>query len=168
MERVTIERHKWPDLPHYEYDATHLGDDEHGSWFWAPPGNEVRRAGEVLFRTGHLSLYLLPVGKPWLVWFGADPEFDFDIYVDVGTVPVRTPGRITIVDLDLDVVRRRTGEVDVLDEDELVLPTTRYGYPPELVTHARDVAAEVVALMEARVEPFGTHAAHWLREATGS
>jgi hypothetical protein len=169
-ERVTIERHKWPDVPHYEYDAVHLGDDEHGSWFAAPVGNDVRRAGAVLFATRQPSLYLLPAGgKPWMAWFGevAAGAFDFDVYVDVGTVPVRTPGRITMVDLDLDVVRRGSGSIDVLDEDELVLHATAYGYPPELVDHARAVAAEVVALLEMGDEPFAAVAESWKRIAVG-
>jgi hypothetical protein len=165
-ERVQIERHKWPDIPHYEYDATHLGDDEHGAWFCAPAGNEIRRGGEVLFTTAHPSLYLVPVDRPWMVWFGDDPSYDFDVYVDVGTTPVRTPGRVTMVDLDLDVIRRKTGEVVVLDEDELELHSVQYAYPPALVTHARDVAAEVVALMEAGAEPFGTAAHRWKRAAS--
>jgi hypothetical protein len=108
-EQVTIERHKWPDIPHYEYDAVHLGDDEHGSWFAAPVHNEVRRAGEVLFLARQPSLYLVPAdAKPWLAWFGTvlEAPFDFDVYVDVGTVPMWTGNRITMVDLDLDVANR--------------------------------------------------------------
>lgn len=164
--RVTIERHKWPDVPHYEYDATHLGDDEHGSWYFAPPGNEIRRAGQVLFLSEHLSLYLVPEDRPWMVWYGDNPAFDFDVYVDVGTVPVRLPGRITMVDLDLVVVRRSSGAVDVLDEDELVSNAAKYGYPPELSLHAEGVAADVVSLIEAGVEPFATASEAWRRRAS--
>jgi hypothetical protein len=167
-ERVTIERHKWPDVPHYEYDTTHLGDDEHGSWFAAPAGNPIRRAGVVLFETDHPSLFLVPVGQPWVVWFGANVSFGFDVYVDVGTVPVRTPGSVTMVDLDLDVVRRLDGTVEVLDEDELIEHTATYGYPPDLVAHAERVAAQVVALIETGTEPFGTASHSWLERAARS
>lgn len=161
-ERVTIERHKWPDVPHYEYDASHLGDDEHGSWFASPAGNPIRRGGVVLFQADQPSLYLVPVDRPWMVWFGANPAFGFDVYVDVGTVPVRSPGLVTMVDLDLDVVRNLDGTVEVLDEDELVEHAVRYGYPPELVTHAERTAAEVVALIESAAEPFAAASAPWL------
>lgn len=163
--RVTIERHKWPDVPHYEYDATHLGDDDHGSWYFAPSGNEIRRGGELLFHSEHLSLYLVPVDRPWMVWFGANPSFDFDVYVDVGTVPVRGADRITMVDLDLDVVRRTSGAVDVLDEDELVTNAATYGYPSALIAHAERVAREVVSLVEAGAEPFATASHEWMRRA---
>lgn len=152
-------------MPHYEYDTTYLGDDEHGSWFAAPAGNPIRRAGVVLFETDHPSLFLVPFARPWMVWFGANPAFGFDVYVDVGTVPVRTPGLVTMVDLDLDVVRHTGGRVEVLDEDELVEHTVKYGYPPELVVHAERTAAEVVALIEAGAEPFGTASNTWTARA---
>ena len=164
--RVRLERHKYPDVPHYEYDALHLGDDEHGSWYWAPTDNAVRRGGEELFRTAEPSLYLVPVDKPWMVWFAPRmKQLDFHLYVDVGTVPVRTRDRITMVDLDLDVVRTPDGDVRVLDEDELVAHTELYGYPPELVDHARSVTAEVVAMLERNEEPFATVWRQWEREA---
>jgi protein associated with RNAse G/E len=160
--RVRLERHKYPDIAHYEYDATHLGDDEHGSWFWAPSDNVVRRGGEELFRTRSPSLYLVPVDKPWMVWFAPQsPQFDFNVYVDVGTAPVRERGRITMIDLDLDVVRDDDGVVRVLDEDELELHRVQYGYPPELVDHARAVTSEVVALLERNEEPFATVWRRW-------
>ena len=161
-ERVTIERHKWPDVPHYEYDTMHLGDDEHGSWFAAPAGNPIRRGGVVLFETDQPSLFLVPVDQPWMVWFGANLTFGFDVYVDVGTVPVRTPGLVTMVDLDLDVVRNLDGTVAILDEDELVEHAVAYGYPADLVAHAERVAAEVVALIESGAEPFGRASEPWL------
>ena len=161
-ERVTIERHKWPDVPHYEYDTMHLGDDEQGSWFAAPAGNPIRRGGVVLFETDQPSLFLVPVDQPWMVWFGANLTFGFDVYVDVGTVPVRSPGLVTMVDLDLDVVRNLDVTVAILDEDELVEHAVAYGYPADLVAHAERVAAEVVALIESGAEPFGRASEPWL------
>lgn len=110
-------------------------------------------------------MYLLPTAKPWLVWFGDDPIFDFDIYVDVGTMPVREPGLVSIVDLDLDVIRKKTGDVVVLDEDELIENSVLYRYPEGLVEHAERTAVEVVALLRAGVEPFDQVCQRWKREA---
>ena len=97
-----------------------------------------------------------------MAWFGENLTYDFDLYVDVGTLPVRTPGRITMVDLDLDVIRRPNGTVEVLDEDELELHAVQYAYPPELVVHARAVADELVAMLTAGAEPFGVASQRWL------
>lgn len=48
------------------------------------------------------------------------------------------------MDLDLDVVRRRNGEVEILDLDEFELHRRQFGYPPDL-TRAVDHAAEELA-----------------------
>jgi protein associated with RNAse G/E len=67
-----------------------------------------------------------------------------------------------MVDLDLDVRRRRAGTVEILDEDEFAVHQVRYGYPPEVIQQARAAAEWLAGALRDRVEPFGTGYRHWL------
>ena len=73
-----------------------------------------------------------------------------------------------MVDLDLDVRRRRTGEVQVLDEDEFALHRVRYAYPPEVVAHAEAAAKWLAGALAERVAPFDSEYHPWLALAEGS
>ena len=68
-----------------------------------------------------------------------------------------------MVDLDLDVVRLRPdSRVVVDDQDEFAEHQVRYGYPPDVISQAEQAAAALVAMVSARVEPFGTVSEAWL------
>ena len=71
---------------------------------------------------------------------------------------------VTMVDLDLDVVKRRDGSVHVDDEDEFAEHRVAMGYPPHVVANARADCARVFLAMEAGVEPFGSVGPRWLRQ----
>nr|WP_255480697.1 DUF402 domain-containing protein [Quadrisphaera sp. RL12-1S] len=84
-------------------------------------------------------------------------------YVDITTPAVWSAGRVTMSDLDLDVVQRVGEEPFVDDEDEFELHRVRYAYPPELQAQARAASAAVLAAVTARQAPFdGATAARWL------
>ena len=42
---------KWGGHLHYRGAVVHLGDDEHGSWFWGAAGRTIFRGDEPLFVT---------------------------------------------------------------------------------------------------------------------
>jgi protein associated with RNAse G/E len=67
-----------------------------------------------------------------------------------------------MVDLDLDVRRRRTGLVETLDEDEFAAHQVRYGYPPEVVAQAWAATNWLASALTERVEPFATGYRRWL------
>ena len=74
---------------------------------------------------------LLPPSDGWLAWF---PEFgDFEPYVDIVAGVTRTESSVTMVDLDLDVIRRRNHEVELLDVDEFQAHQVQLGYPDDLI-----------------------------------
>jgi uncharacterized protein len=103
---------------------------------------------------------LAPKDQGWLAWF---PEFgEFDLYVDIVTGLIRTDEGVTMVDLDLDVIRYRSGEVQLLDEDEFALHQVELSYPPQIVEGARRQAEFVLNAVRAGAEPFGgQRAAEW-------
>ena len=73
-----------------------------------------------------------------------------------------TPDLVTIVDLDLDVVRWADGRVELVDEDEFLEHQTSLGYPAWMIDRARAAAAQAVLAAENRVEPFGSAGKVWL------
>ncbi|MXY72774.1 MAG: DUF402 domain-containing protein, partial [Dehalococcoidia bacterium] len=73
--------------------------------------------------------------------------------------------RATMVDLDLDVARLRSGAVRVLDEDEFAEHQVALAYPPALIEGALDACERVRGMIERNEEPFATVAAGRLTEA---
>jgi uncharacterized protein len=82
--------------------------------------------------------------------------------VDIATDLTRTDHSVAVVDLDLDVVRFRTGEVQLLDEDELRLHQVELDYPADIIELARRQADDVQARVTIGATPFdGERAAVW-------
>jgi protein associated with RNAse G/E len=78
--------------------------------------------------------------------------------------PARWDGdTVHIVDLDLDVVRRRaTGAVELLDEHEFAAHRELFGYPDAVVAQAQAAAATLFVQLGDGTEPFATAYRKWL------
>ena len=70
-----------------------------------------------------------------------------------------------MVDLDLDVVLTRDGNLFVDDEDEFAEHQVALGYPPEVVALAEHWRDRVLAAVAAGDEPFASVGHEWLRRA---
>ncbi|MFC7720007.1 DUF402 domain-containing protein [Nonomuraea recticatena] len=100
---------------------------------------------------------LFPRDEWWVALFN-DEGHKIDVYVDVTTVPEWRDGAVTMVDLDLDVVRTKEGRVFVDDEDEFAEHQVLLGYPPEVIAQAEAATRGLVKAVTDRVPPFdGTH-----------
>lgn len=154
---------KWPDRPHWEFDALVLGEDEHGVWVGASSGTRMRRPG-ASFVTDQPQVTLVPRQTPFLATFyGPGGLAPCDVYVDITTVPKWTehPVRaVTAVDLDLDVLRGWTGRVWVDDEDEFA--AHRVHYPADLVRLAATSCEAVRTAVESGRPPYDGSAGAWL------
>lgn len=110
------------------------------------------------------AVQLIPPAAYWsLIFNGANHKYP--LYVDIST-PANwvNDHRVEMIDLDLDVVRRRDGSVKVLDEEEFLDHQVRFDYPDWLVDRARTTAAELVLQVETHVEPFGRVPEYWLQQ----
>ncbi|MEV0899287.1 DUF402 domain-containing protein [Actinoplanes sp. NPDC049802] len=164
MDRVELVLRKYDGRPHRSVTGLLLGDDEHGTWVGTPKGSTVHFSygASPVEHTRHDAVRLIPHGAWWMAMFLAEPS-DQEIYCDVTTPAVRSPGRITVIDLDIDVMRfRRGGQVLTEDEDEFEHHRREFGYPPEVVTRATAAAAHLHDALTRADEPFGTHAATWM------
>ena len=146
---------KWPDRPHWEFDATVLGADVHGVWVGAPRGTTMRRPG-VEFRAAQDQVTLVPHDRPFIATFyaGDGGPMPCEVYVDISTVPTWRDGRVSSIDLDLDVLRGWSGRVWVDDEDEFASHRVTLDYPREVVRLATRSCDEVRAAVQQRTPPY--------------
>lgn len=160
---VQIDFQKWDGSRHWQFAMRRLGEDEHGLWLWSPPGTEMQRGYEPVRRSRHTNVKLIPTDKWWTaIWSHRGKA---QLYVDVITPPRWTGATVTMIDIDLDVVRWADGTVEVLDEDEFLEHQQALDYPPRLVDTARAVAARLTLALEAGHEPFETVGAAWMERA---
>jgi len=136
----------------------HLGDDDFGTWLWAPVGTTMRRGAEPPIVSTRRFVKLIARDQWWTAIWNEGGQ----IYVDVIT-PARWHGRtVHMVDMDLDVVRRADGAVTVEDEDEFEEHRAQFAYPNDIVERSRTVTAALAVDVERGVEPFGAIGEEWL------
>ncbi|GAA1764117.1 hypothetical protein GCM10009681_39040 [Luedemannella helvata] len=153
---------KYDGSPHWSSPMRRLGEDEHGVWLGAPAGAIARRGRATGRAVDYAHVVLVPRDGWWTATFNDVPK-PTEIYCDVTTPPRwLAPDEVTVVDLDLDVRRRRTGEVEVLDEDEFVAHRARYGYTGDVVEQALAAVAYLDKALRGDVEPFSRDYHHWL------
>lgn len=163
---VTVQYFKYPDLLHWRHDTTRLGEDEFGVWLAIPTGTTVQRGHEPERLMDRDAVQLVAADRWWSLIYNG-PEHEFEVYVDITTPAVwERADRVTMFDLDLDVVRHQDGTVEILDEDEFDEHRHARSYPPQLVDGARAATAAIFVALERHEEPFGTVAATWLGRLT--
>ncbi|HEU4514862.1 MAG TPA: DUF402 domain-containing protein [Nocardioidaceae bacterium] len=168
MDEVRMVFSKWGGRPHWECDTLALGADEHGRWLGLPSGTLVTRPGAA-FSADVPQVVLLPDSAYVATFYAPGGSSPCETYVDISTVPLEDDGRITAVDLDLDVIRGWTGRVWVDDEDEFADHRVRFGYPEEVVELAVTSCEQVRRAVAASQAPFdGTTARRWLEVLEGA
>ena len=143
-----------------------LGEDEHGVlWIGCAAGSGSRKGDGPLIPSPSAFVMLFPRKMAgWMASFNALPN-KVEIYCDIATVPQWSDGEVTMVDLDLDVIRMRDGRVILDDEDEFEEHQIRYAYPPDVIKNARAAADQLMEAVRTRAAPFGA-APHWLAQVT--
>jgi uncharacterized protein len=152
---------------HWHHVLEYLGTDEHGIWLGGPEGTSTQRGDEPPISFRHATVQLFPAGTWWTAAFHAAPE-DTEIYCDI-TTPSQwpEPDRVTMADLDLDVIRRRRDQrVVLLHEDEFAEHQVRYSYPADVIRRAEEAAAWLQQAISSRTEPFGAAYRAWLEKVS--
>ncbi|WP_214322247.1 DUF402 domain-containing protein [Nonomuraea sediminis] len=150
---------------HWHHDAVRLGEDEHGVWVGLREGTTMRRGEEEPVVFAVASVMLFPRGAWWTASFNAAPH-KVEVYCDITTVPEWREDEVTMLDLDLDVIRMRDGRLILDDEDEFAEHQVLLGYPPELVGRAQESAAWLMAAVGERTGPFGGAHEPWLAQVS--
>jgi protein associated with RNAse G/E len=166
VDDVRVVYRKYDGTLHWNHPARRLGEDIHGIWLGVPERTTVYKGEPEWGPVEAPFVMLMPRDAWWTATFNAEPHRT-EIYCDITTVPEwPTPYEVTMVDLDIDVRRRRAGAVERLDDDEFAEHRVRFGYPPEVVAAAEGAAGWLFTAVRDRVEPFG-HGYHaWLTRVT--
>jgi len=157
---------KYDGRAHRSYPARFLGEDEFGVWLGVVAGTPARVDGDRETLREEPYVLLVPTNSWWTAMFNAPPRRT-EVYCDV-TTPATWSGRheVTVVDLDLDVRRRRWGDIERLDEDEFAEHTQAFGYPAEVVSEAMAASYWLAEALGDGTEPFATHFRTWLAQVS--
>ena len=164
---VKIRFAKWGDIPHWSFDMFRLGEDEHGVWLWMPTGTSMRRGTDPAILAPNPAVKLITPDQWWTAIWNDGANSTYEFYVDIATPAVWEGDIVRLVDLDLDIAKRRGGGIEIHDEDEFELHQVEYGYPDHIIDKARTETARVAAAVERGDEPFGTVARQWIEIAFG-
>jgi predicted RNA-binding protein associated with RNAse of E/G family len=163
--KVRVLTRKWPDLPHWEFDAVRLGADAHGHWVGVPSGTWLARP-ERGFHAWCDHVVLIPYDAWWIatIYSRADADRPVDVYVDIATPSTWSPdeAEVRAIDLDLDVIKGPTGRIWVDDEDEFADHRVSLGYPQDVVDAAIRSCEEVLKAVTDDAAPFDGTAGVWL------
>lgn len=145
---------------HWHTTLLWLGEDGHGVWLGSPPHGTSQRNAEPAITLAYAYLTLVPRDAWWTAIFNAPGQVRTEIYCDITSVPQwhrdLDPPMFTMIDLDLDVIRRRDGLTVIDDEDEFAEHQVQMAYPPEVITAAEQSCAwlfEHVANQRAPFDP---------------
>ncbi len=166
---VALRFTKYDGSRHWEYDLLALGVDSSGVWLGGWPGDLCSRPGKVIDPGAHWVTLIPHLGDWVATWNAPGGVLGAALYIDVTDSPrwVRDPTgepewTLAAVDLDLDVVRRFTGQAYIDDEDEFEEHRVGWGYPDGLARRARETADALLAAVLAHAEPFGEVGTAWL------
>jgi protein associated with RNAse G/E len=158
-ESVWIERRKWIDDPHYGSEGVFLGEDEHGWWVGAQPGNHLYKGSGPLLPGRFPIVWCVPRAG-WYLAHHLVGHPDVDVYIDIAAPAVWSARGAKLVDLDFDVIVWNDGRpVELVDEDEFEQHRVALGYPDDLVASARTAARQVLAAATERTAPFSSASA---------
>lgn len=165
MKDVRVVYRKYGGALHWHHAGRLLGEDGHGVWVEVPYGTVARKGADPPITWPTSSIMLFPRDAWWTASFNSPPDRS-EIYVDVTTVPEWRDDEVTMLDLDLDVIRLRDGRLVLDDEDEFALHQVLLDYPPDLIIRAQRTADWLMNAVRERKEPFnGAHLA-WHSKAT--
>jgi uncharacterized protein len=160
-EIVRVVYTKYDGSAHRDYPARRLNEDDVGVWVGVPRGTVSVYHGRPSVEQIPFVL-LIPHHAWWTGMFNPLPRTS-EVYCDITTPARWEADTVHIIDLDLDVVRRRESQVvELRDEDEFAQHREQFGYPQELVAEALAAAEKLMVALDDGSEPFATQYRKWL------
>ncbi len=158
---VRVVYRKYNGAAHRDYPARRLAEDDLGVWLGVVKGSQSVYHGRPSVEQIPFVL-LVPHHAWWTGMFNPPPRTS-EVYCDI-TTPARWEGdTVHIIDLDLDVVRRRaTAAVELRDEDEFEEHQRLFGYPDDVIAEAEAASRMLLGALEDGTEPFATAYRKWL------
>lgn len=156
---------KYDGAEHWGADLVLLGEDSHGLWLGGAEGVPYENPTKRMTAPSPRHVVLVPRDDWFVATFNATPgggSRTIEVYVDITTPATIAEGEIFVLDLDLDVIRRTDGTVEIDDEDEFAQHQVAMAYPPRVVAAAREAADRVAQLVRDGAAPFDGAHEKWL------
>lgn len=168
MRLVTVQFFKKPDILHWGFEGSYLGEDQFGTWIALPEGSQ-RWKGDGDIRPTKEDAVLCAPHHGWWHWhYTGDGSVNYAGFIDICTPPVWVgESRYEMIDLDLDVGLKPNGDVVIEDEDEFEEHQVIYSYPPAMVQRAVEETQMIAESLRLRDEPFFAVSERWLSEVRG-
>jgi protein associated with RNAse G/E len=163
---VRVEYRKYDGALHWNLVMHRFGADRHGTWLGLPAASIMRKGEGPPVPIPQPHVILFPNNAWYTAVFNGEPA-EVEVYCDLTTPPAwPAPDLVTMVDLDLDVLRRRgQAEALLVDEDESTEHQVLYGYPSEVIDAAQAAARDLLAAVTARTGAFNGAHQVWLEKA---
>lgn len=134
---LKIKALKFPDIPHYEWEGEILEKTSEYILVLCKSGRKlVHHSKNNVYTINNTSIEYFPFNK----WFTAAMEVEegevVSAYCNVAMPSVLHQNELSFVDLDLDFIKRKNQEWEVVDEDEFEENSIKYVYPEELKQEA--------------------------------
>lgn len=159
--RVHVLVLKYDGRTHRSYQARLLGEDKHGRWLGVASGTPALVDGGRQTVRDEPYVLLVPRAAWWTAMFNAPPRRS-EIYCDVTTPAIWRDNEVMVIDLDLDVRRRRWGVIERLDDDEFAVHQVEFGYPREVIAQAEAASRWLLQALGDGTEPFANAFRPWL------
>ena len=134
---LKIKALKFPDIPHYEWEGEILETTPEYILVLCKSGRKlVHHSKNNVYTINNTSIEYFPFNK----WFTAALEVEEGVvvsaYCNVAMPSVLNQNELSFVDLDLDFIKRKNHDWEVVDEDEFEVNSIKYLYPEELKQEA--------------------------------
>lgn len=151
---IRIQAQKYPNIPHYEWEGELLEHTDEYVLVLCKPGRKLI----------HLSKnQVFTINNTSLEFFSLKDWFTVAMQVEQGKITayycnVATPSKfgeiLSFVDLDIDLVKERGKEWEVVDEEEFKMNQVKYQYPTEMINRAIATTAQLKQKALHSVFPF--------------
>ena len=130
---MTIKALKYPNIPHYEWKGELLDKTDEYVIIKCNPGREIihHSKGQV-FTINHTTIEMFSLKEWYTVAMDIEENKIISYYCNIAKPSILKDNELSFVDLDLDVVKMKDQDWEVVDQDEFIENSVKYQYPQEL------------------------------------
>lgn len=135
---IKIQALKYPDIPHYEWEGQLLKQTSEYIIVLCKRGRKLKHyTKNQTFTIDNTSLEFFSLKEGFTAAMEIEGEQITSYYCNVALPSEFENNQICFIDLDLDLIKKRQGDWQVVDEDEFEENSVKYQYPAELKERAR-------------------------------
>lgn len=134
---LKIKALKFPNIPHYEWEGEILEKTSDYILVLCRPGRKlIHHSKNEVYTINNTSIEYFSLNK----WYTAAMEVEEGVvistYCNVAMPSVINQNELNFIDLDLDLVKSKNKDWEVVDEDEFEINSRKYHYSEKLKTEA--------------------------------